>query len=69
MTPSLVVKIKIALLSVVLSTLMSEVGKLSKVSAWLAFGKSCGNQSLVICLTWLVLPLAIPTCLLEGWRI
>lgn len=47
-TPSLV-KIEIVLSSAVLPTLISEVGKSSKVSALLALSERCSNGSFVTC--------------------
>ena len=68
MTLSLV-KIEIVPSSAVLPTLINDDEKLSKVSAWLAFGDSCGNGSWVVCLAMLLQPLATPTRLVERLRI
>ena len=55
--------------SAVLPTLINDVGKLSKVSAWLAFDDNCWNGSCVTCLALLLPPLATPTRSVERFRV
>jgi hypothetical protein len=63
-TPSLV-NIEMVPSSEVLPTLISDVGKSSKVSAWFAFDDSCWNGSWVTCFAILLPPLATPTRLVD----
>ena len=63
-TPSLV-KIEMVPSSEVLPTLINDVGKSSKVSAWFAVGDSCWNGSCVTCFAVLLPPLATPTRLFD----
>ena len=67
-TPSLL-KIEMVPSSEVLPTLMREVGKSLKVSAWAAVGDRCWTGSLVTNCALLVFPLATPTRLLDRQRI
>ena len=53
----------------VLPTLIKDVGKSSKLSAWLACGESWENGSCMTCLARLVPPLAVLTRLVDVRRI